>query len=783
MRFGVLTPAGREAVVAMVDGMRVGPIGRLRVEGLTGDVFGRFHLRRLRIVDGRGTWLDARDLSADWRPLELLTRRVHARSVSAADLLVARAPVLEKRPPQPPQPLPVAVRLDMVAARVRTGAALTAAPGDWDARGALDLLRDSRASGRLQAASRLHAGDHLALDMDLKTQARLHLLADASEAQGGGIAGAFGLPADRPFRLHADLRSDDQGGHIDVDSRSGAVTPLRAAGRWTRAGAVVDATAVLAASHHTDKYVPRIGAEAHLHLVATPDPSTPGAFTTDVVLQGAFATLHAHGPFDLDHRRTPGLALEARVQDLSTWFKPPKIGPATATGVMKGAWNDLRIEAHASAVQLNELDTTIARLDGPVVVTQARGEWRVVTDVTGQGVGGTGLLGELIGGRPTAHVDLSRLPDGRVLFRALDVAGRYISIEAQGDITLFGDLTFKGRFSAPSLAGLRAGAHGSLQASFAAASKKGSDFWSLTAQGGGAQFATGIAELDRLIGPQPKITARGNWRPAGFSFDDIVLTGAAADATAKGAYSTARALDFDLDWRAKGPFEVGPLEIAGAMTGDGRLTGQLDRPRADLHAKLTTLDLGRLAIRPAALDLSFLRDPDGTLDGLVAVTGPSNYGPASAKAAFRFAPSGIDLRDIVADAGGVRLGGSLALRDGQPSAADLTVAAGPGAFLQRGKLAGSVTIVAAPGAPGGARTRIDLQGRDLAPVRRARHPPRSRAARRRAPRPAALPPFRREHRRPAVADQRDRGPVQGGRGPRADARRVRPRPRRGRPHG
>ena len=708
LRFGVMTPAGRGAVEALANGARLGPIGRLRVEGLSGDVLGRFRLRRLRIVDARGTWLDARDIAADWRPLELLARRVHARALTVGDLQVARAPVLEVRPPHPPEPLVVAVRLDAVAARVRTGAALTAAAGDWDAQGALDLLRDGRASGRLQADSRLHAGDHLALDLDLKTQARLHVLADAMEAQGGAVAGGLGLRADQPFRLHADLRSDERGGHVDVDSRSGALVPLRATGRWTPGGAVVDASALLAASHHTDRYVPRIGPEARLHLVATP---AARLYAVDAVLQGAFATLHAHGPFDLDRRRTPGMALEARVKDLSTWFKPPKVGPTTASGVMTGGWNDLRITAHATGFGLNELDTTIARLDGPLVVTQLKDEWRVVTDLTGQGVGGPGLFAQLVGARPTAHVDLSRLPDGRVLFRALNVAGRFIRIDAEGAITLLGDLSFKGRFDAPSLVGLRPGAHGALTATFDAASKKESQFWTLNVRGEGDRFASGIAELDRMVGPHPLLTARGNWRPVGFSFDDIAVTGAAADATARGTYSTAKALDFALTWRARGPFTVGPLEIAGAMTGDGRLTGELERPRADLHARLTTLDLGRLSVRPAQLDLSFAAAPGGQADGSIAVTGPSSYGAASARASFRLAPDGVELRDIAADAGGVRIGGALALRGDQPSSADLTLAVGPGAFLQHGRLAGTVRI---GGALGAVRAKVDLQGRDLA---------------------------------------------------------------------
>ena len=147
---------------------------------------------------------------------------------------------------------------------MRTGAALTVAPGDWNAHGALDMLRDRRASAHLQASSRLHRGDHLSLDLDLKTLERLRLVADAEEAAGGALAGGLGLPADQPFRLHGVVRTDDQGGLLDVDSRSGAMTPLRAAGKWSKAGADVTAVAVLAASRHTEKFVPRIGPEARL---------------------------------------------------------------------------------------------------------------------------------------------------------------------------------------------------------------------------------------------------------------------------------------------------------------------------------------------------------------------------------------------------------------------------------------------------------------------------------------------------------------------------------------
>ena len=713
VRFGALTPAGRRAVLAIANSVHAGPAGRIQAEGLEGDPFGRFRLRRLRIVDARGAWLDARDVRADWRLLELLGRRFHARSLSVGDLFVPRAPVLEPRPPRPPEDLPVAVRLDAVTARVRTGAALTVAAGDWDARGFLDLLRDKRAASRLEAASRIHPGDRLRFDFDLKELEHLRLAADATEAAGGALAGGLGLPADRLFALHAVLNTDSRGGRVDVQSRSGATTPLRAVGRWSRAGADVDAVAALAASRHTAGYVPRIGPEARLRLHATPRGKL---YDVQAVLEGAFARATARGPFDSGRRRVEGMAVEARVDDLSTWFKPPKIGPTHAVGIARGGWEDLRIETRVVAERLDELDLRIARMEGTAVVSHGRGdEWRVVTDATGSAVGGLGLLPPLLGPRPVTHVDLSRLADGRVLFRALNVAGRYIRLDAEGAITLLGDLSFKGRFSAPDLRGARPGSHGAIDATFAAASKKGSDFWTLTGEGRGAAFATGLGELDRLLGAAPRLIARGSWTPAGFRLDRADLTGAAANASAAGTFSTQKVMDFAVDWRARGPFTVGPLEIAGAMTGDGKVTGPLAQPRADLHARLQTLDLGRLQVTPAALDLAFISDGAGGLDGSVAVNGPSSYGPATARARFSFAPRGVDLRDVAADAGGVRLAGALALRYGEPSTADLTLAAGPGAFLARGRLAGTARIAAAAAgaAPGGARAVLRLDGRDL----------------------------------------------------------------------
>ena len=76
LRFGALTPFGRSLAEQALDGLNVGGYGRLHVEGLGGDVWRDFTLRRLTIADGHGVWLDAHAVRIRWDWPELLARRL-----------------------------------------------------------------------------------------------------------------------------------------------------------------------------------------------------------------------------------------------------------------------------------------------------------------------------------------------------------------------------------------------------------------------------------------------------------------------------------------------------------------------------------------------------------------------------------------------------------------------------------------------------------------------------------------------------------------------------------
>jgi translocation and assembly module TamB len=221
-------------------------------------------------------------------------------------------------------------------------------------------------------------------------------------------------------------------------------------------------------------------------------------------------------------------------------------------------------------------------------------------------------------------------------------------------------------------------------------------------------MASGAPEIDRLLGPAPHISLAASLLGDTVTVTRSVVEGAKERASAQGHYAFSGDMAFTLDWEADGPFGFGPLEVDGKAKGAGLLSGSLQQPKAELTAAFDSVAFPDLTLTAVKLGLTFAAAKDGS-DGSISLTGQSDYGAARAQSAFRFSAGGIELSGIDADAGGVKAKGALALRNGAPSSADLTVAITPGAVLSEGQAAGTAKIVETPG--GGARAAIDLRAK------------------------------------------------------------------------
>ncbi len=738
VRLGVQTDAGRALVLSLMNGLPLGGAGRLQVEGLDGDVFGAFRIHRLAVIDAKGPWLEGTDLSMRWRPAELLVRRFHAVRIAAGRIDILRAPELPPAAAQTGgQQLPVSVKVDQLQLALETQPAFSLRHGLWDISGRVHLTRKGAADGQVAAQSRLHPGDGLNAAFKIGEGKDVILRADAVEASGGALSGALGLSPDRPLLVRARVNGTTDQGGLSVTAVSGPDRVLAATGDWNKAGATLQADVNFSASRLTGFLAARAGPSAHLVVHArqlkaprrrltlfgprqAPRTAPGDLYDVEASAIARDAAVAIKGPVNWRQRATTGLDVQVRVADLSRWLPFPKIGATQAVGVASADLKSLTFKGSVSGRQMVLFGYSVADAAGPASISWSPAALRFQANLSGAGGAGAGVVPALLGPRPKVDLDLTVSPNLHVLFHTLNVVGAGVKVEAQGGQALLGGYEFKGSGLISNLAAAHPGAKGTLSATWSA-SLGGADLarrgagWRIAFDAAAHNFASGFADADHLLGASPTLKAQGFFSDGAIQLDHAELDGAELKTGFKGRLDLHGGMDLAGTWAAAGPFEAGPVEIAGHAAGTVQLAGALTAPQVKLGADVASIDLGNLRVTPAHLALNVVKDDNG-VGGDLTLTGDSRYGPAMVKSAFRLAGTEIDLTGLSADAGGVKASGSLSLRDGEPSKADLSVDAKAGAFLSSGELNGTVSL--STGAVGqGANAlnaRLNLTGQNIA---------------------------------------------------------------------
>ena len=146
-RYGPLTDTGKTVVAAYLNGLKLGQLGKLHIEGLTGDVWRDFSVGRMTVSDSRGVWLEARQVELKWQPADLIRRRFHAQALNVGDLHVIRQPILGPSPPPSPsgkQPLSLVV--DSARVQLDTEPEFSTRRGQFLITARLDIERRVRAA-------------------------------------------------------------------------------------------------------------------------------------------------------------------------------------------------------------------------------------------------------------------------------------------------------------------------------------------------------------------------------------------------------------------------------------------------------------------------------------------------------------------------------------------------------------------------------------------------------------------------------------------------------------
>lgn len=690
VRWGVLIPQVRTQIEAQAEGVKLGRLGRLRIEGLSGDVWRNLRIERVTISDEKGVWLEANDVHLVWRYWELFRRRFDADLIEARNVRVLRRPTLE--PKGEDRGLPVSFYIDEAHTRLIMEPEFSYTRGVYDVDLAVIMTRGGRQSGDLEARSILHPGDRLNLEFAFGDQGPLKLIVDAREARGGALAGALGLPPHQP--LLVDIRADGtmSQGRFRALARSGGVVPLVARGSWRPQGGRAAGRLLLTASELTQPLAARVGPELRFGIAGVEAENE--LYALDLKLTADALTAHLWGRANIGTRAIGprGLQVEARTPDLTRIAGPENLGAAELAGVFRGSPEDFIFAGRMVVNQAGFGGYQLARLSGAFEVERTAKGLDVDAKLSGAGGSGSGYLSAFLGATPTATLDAQRLPNGQLVLKALHVDGRGLTLDASGRRGLLGGIAVQGEARLTNLEAARIGASGGAVIDFSARQARANAPWALSLDAQGRRFAMGFAQLDRLLGDTPELQAKATWDDGRLRVSRAALDGAALDATASGVLTRERNLDFEIDWKASGPLNAGPVEITGGARGEGLIGGSVSAPRLDMTANFQEIDVPRLPMRDAKLRLTFQRRADGS-SGTFALAAESPYGPARANAAFRFPQNGVDLTGLDVNAGGVTAAGSLSLRSGAPSAADLRLAIRPGALLDAGAITGTLQIV------------------------------------------------------------------------------------------
>ncbi|HYG25558.1 MAG TPA: translocation/assembly module TamB, partial [Caulobacteraceae bacterium] len=334
-RYGLVSNAGRLLIESRVEGLALGRMGRLRIEGLEGDVFRDFTIDRLTIADEKGVWLEGRQVHVEWNYLQLFRRRFDAQEVTAEQLRLLRRPTLA--PKGKSGDLPVSFDIDRLSARVEMLPAFSQRRGLFDLEGELLVERRGVKSGRFEARSLLHAGDFLTADFEFGRDRQIRLSAEAKEASGGALAGALGLPADLPFALTARAGGTSADGRFRLIARSGEATPVNAFGLWNADGGAAAGRLHLTSSTLLEPYVGRFGPVAKFSVGGS--RFAGGSYMVDGRVEAENLRVAFQGPADLLARRLPaGLAVTLDTGSVQRALGGIVDARAHAEGRLRGTW-------------------------------------------------------------------------------------------------------------------------------------------------------------------------------------------------------------------------------------------------------------------------------------------------------------------------------------------------------------------------------------------------------------------------------------------------------------
>jgi len=585
----IFGPLGAPLVDALGDGRQLGSLGRLDLDGVTGARLSDLKIARVTITDLDGVWLDARDLAVTWRPLALLSGAVRLTRAHAGDVTLARAPNLTLSGGKGGVTLHAP---DLAISALRFPAALIAQPADalFAVTAAVETRAGDLTALTLNAARRDGGADRLTLAFAASPSPSFQLALDSPE--GGAMAGWLGAP------IRATGASADGAGTLTATLAGREA--LNASATWRDGALNAEARFDIAAAPRLRAVGERFGARG---VVRLDRPEATGPFTASA--QTERLTSSVSGRLNRAGRLDGPAAVQLDAAGALADFDAGRI---KAAGELRQTERGWRFAGATNLIEVRRFGLTL-NAAGPLTAEVNANTLRFETNLAASRMAGPQPAAKLLADAKLA-LTAARKAEADWTFPTLRLtsAGLDVRADASGQSGVWtltrADLLIDE---------WRGGARGAWRLAPTPTP-------TLTLTGAGANLRA-PAPLDQLLGAAPKLSASLVFPGDRIDVEAARLEGPKLRLGAGGAIR-GEALDLNLEAAARGPLRLGDVELAGAGTATGKLTGPVSAWRLDADAALSRLDLVGATFAEPRVKLTLRPGPQGF------------SGPLQAKALF-----------------------------------------------------------------------------------------------------------------------------------------------------
>ncbi|MGE0596861.1 MAG: translocation/assembly module TamB domain-containing protein [Hyphomonadaceae bacterium] len=643
-----LGPAAPSIVDGAADGRRVWRLGALDVDGVSGSWLGGLRAERVTLTDEQGVWLEATNLTLNWRPQDLLFGRVTIDAAAAQHVAILREPILSERRPSSGASIDVRIA-------------------------ALNLAQIDIAQQAMGEASRFSA----ALELDLQEQAlntldltlnRLDdpeadralvtyrsddayvLRVDIAGAPGGVLSRILGVP-EQNVRIEAAGDGDLQTGDAAFSGAIGDQPLLSGVTQWTPTRWSTEGAARLDLLPGLQSIAARIGPRATLNASGLRAGAFSARATTPflaVTLDGAVdENYELDGPAQV-------VATANRLSDIAR-ESPFELGAARFEGELRQTNGVTGVRGALDAQDMQVLGRSV-RMSGPVQATLNAERFALEADLAAPQsadplFANARLRTDMVYERERRRYQLNRTT----------LEGDALALQAQGWVN-GGDGEFAGEWRVRKLEALAEDLRGAAAGRWRALASTRADearIWTVTVDGAGERISGAPEIAPQLLGSSPNLDGLFRYEDGGITVSHLRVDGPQVRAGATGRIVEGHS-DLSLEASARGPLSVGGAEIGGVIDATGRLTGAIARPTLTATAQLTSFASAGVVIDNPQLIFTLAPRGNG-YTGRAHAEGAINNQALSAESHVAIANGGLALTDLSARAGDLQATGSASI--------------------------------------------------------------------------------------------------------------------------